>query len=125
MDIFNFKRTSGGIRKIAAPKRKLRLSAQGKGVLNPQPKSPPIRRRIKDTLPKYLGIYFPDQPLFITIDPHRHLRAKTIRKLTDNTVDVKFRTKNGTRFIQGNIVAHGGKYLHALFVIKQLFSVEN
>ena len=114
MDIFNYKRTSGGIRKIAAPKRKLRLSAQGKGVLNSQPKSPPIRRKASDTLPKYLGIYFSEQPLFISIDPHRHLRSKTIRNLTDNTVEVKFQTKSGTRFIQGTIVAHGGKYMSYL-----------
>ena len=111
MDPFNLKRTSGGIIKIAPAKRKLRLSKKG-NVLNPQPRSPKIRRKKRslDEGPRFLGIYFPTEPLFISIQPRVHLKAKTIRYLNDSTVDVKFKTKSGTRFIRGSIVAHGGKY---------------
>ena len=39
-----------------------------------------------------------------------HDRAGTIRNRTEISVELKFETKNGTQFVQGEIVAHGGKY---------------
>ena len=100
-----------------AKRRKLRLSPQGTGVLNPQPK-PKIRRRIRTSGgSKYIGIHFSQQPCYIYIQPKVHLKAKTIRKFTTHTVEVKFKTTTGTRFLEGSIVAHGGKY-HILFAKK-------
>ena len=93
-----------------AKRRKLRLSPQGTGVLNPQPK-PKIRRRIRTTDggSKYIGIHFSQQRSYIYIQPKVHIKAKSIRKLTTHTVEVKFKTTTGTRFLEGSIVAHGGK----------------
>ena len=111
MDQANLEKNSDKIIRIAAAKRKLRFSPKG-NVLDPQPKKPKIHRRAKksDEGPTFIGIYFEREPRFISIQPKVHLKAKTIRNWTESTVDVKFKTKSGTRFITGSIVAHGGKY---------------
>lgn len=110
MDTFKVDKTPEIVGIAPAKRRKLRLSPQNTGVLYPQPK-PKICRRIgtPDGGSKYIGIQFQQQNLYIYIQPNVHLKAKTIRKLTSNTVEVKFKTTTGTRFLGGFIVAHGGK----------------
>ena len=105
MDLSNPEETPGIIR-IASAKRHLRLSPRGK-PLNPQPKGLKIRRKNKS---KYVGVFFDKQSIFISVQIELQLRAKTIRKLNDDTIEVKCKTTTGTKWIYGRIVAHGGKF---------------
>ena len=97
--------------------RKLRFSSQSKGILNPQPSPRPwnksrrgSRRKRQPKIPyKYVGVYLKELPAFICIDIESHKKAKTIRKLKNNTIEVKIKSKNTTKFIKGLIIAHGGK----------------
>ena len=101
--------------------RKLRFSPQSKGILNPQPAPRPWnksrrgqrrKRQRKNSIPyKYVGVYLKDLPAFISIEIETHLKAKTIQNLKKDTVEVKVKSKNSTIFIEGLIVAHGGKYI--------------
>ena len=104
MDLSNPEETPGIIR-IASGKKKLRLSPKGK-PLNPQPKPPKICRKNK----KYIGVFFEKQSMFLSIQTEVQLRAKTIRKLTEDTLQVKCKTTSGTKWIYARIVAHGGKF---------------
>ena len=110
LDPFKVDKTPEILGIATAKRKKLRLSPQNTGVLYPQPK-PKISRRIgtPDGGSKYIGIHFEQQHLYIYIQPNVHVKAKTIRNLTSNTVEVKFKTTTGTRFLEGFIVAHGGK----------------
>ena len=104
MDLSNLEETPGIIQ-IASAKRKLRFSPNGK-PLNPQPEGPKIRKKKS----KYIGVFFEKQPMFLSINIGINTKAKTIRKLTEDTVEVKCKTKTGTKWIYGRVVAHGGKF---------------
>ena len=104
MDLSNPEETPGIIR-IASAKRKIRLSPKGK-PLNPQPKPPKIRRKNK----KYIGVFFEKQSMFLSIQTEVQLKAKTIKKITEDTLQVKCKTTAGTKWIYARIVAHGGKF---------------
>ena len=103
-------------------RRKLRFTSQSKGILNPQPTPRPWnksrrgrrrKRQPKTSIPyKYVGVYLKDLPAFVSIEIESHLKAKTIRRLKNDTIEVKVKSKNDTKFIKGLIVAHGGKYIH-------------
>ena len=67
------------------------------------------RKRKNMSNPKFIGIYFEEQPSFVSLEIESHRKAGTIRNITNDSVEVKFKTKDGTIFIRGNIVAHGGK----------------
>ena len=60
--------------------------------------------------PRFIGIYFEEQPSFISLEIESHRKAGTIRNITNDSVEVKFQTKDGMIFVKGSIVAHGGKY---------------
>ena len=75
------------------------------------------RKRKNMSNPKFIGIYFEEQPSFISLEIESHRKAGTIRNITNDSVEVKFKTKDGTIFIRGNIVAHGGKnHIHLTFL---------
>ena len=104
MDLSKPEETPGIIR-IASAKRKLRLSPRGKPC-DPQPKPPKIHRKNK----KYIGVFFEKQCMFLSIQIELQVQAKTIRKITEDTLQVKCKTTAGTKWIYGRIVAHGGKF---------------
>ena len=60
--------------------------------------------------PKFIGIYFEEQPSFVSLEIESHRKAGTICNITNDFVEVKFKTKDETIFVRGRIVAHGGKY---------------
>ena len=101
--------------------RKLRFSAQSKGILYPQPtprpwnksrRGPRRTRQRKCNIPhRFIGVYLKDLPAFISIEIESHLKAKTIKNLKNDTVELKVKSKNSHKFIKGVIVAHGGKYI--------------
>ena len=68
------------------------------------------RKRKNMTNPKFIGIYFEEQPSFVSLEVESHRKAGTIRNITNDSVEVKFQTKDGPIFVRGSIVAHGGKY---------------
>ena len=68
------------------------------------------RKRKNMTNPRFIGIYFEDQPSFVSLEVESHRKAGTIRNITNDSVEVKFQTKDGPIFVRGSIVAHGGKY---------------
>ena len=68
------------------------------------------RKRKNMTNPRLIGIYFEEQPSFVSLEVESHRKAGTIRNITNDSVEVKFQTKDGPIFVRGSIVAHGGKY---------------
>ena len=68
------------------------------------------RKRKNMSNPKFIGIYFEEQPSFVSLEIESHRKAGTIRNITIDSVEVKFQTKDGMIFVKGSIVAHGGKY---------------
>ena len=66
--------------------------------------------------PRFIGIYFEEQPSFVSLEVESHRKAGTIRNITNDSVEVKFQTKDGTIFVRGSIVAHGGKYRITIFI---------
>ena len=69
------------------------------------------RKRKNMMNPRFIGIYFEEQPSFVSLEVESHRKAGTIRNITNDSVEVKFQTKDGTIFVRGSIVAHGGKFL--------------
>ena len=51
------------------------------------------KRRSKRNRPKFIGIYFHKQPLFVSIEIDVHEDAGTIQNLTDESVELKFQSK--------------------------------
>ena len=73
-----------------------------------------FKRRSKRNRPKFIGIYFHKQPLFVSIEVEVHENAGTVQNITDETVELKFQTKCGFEFVKGDIDAHGGKHFFQL-----------
>ena len=74
------------------------------------------RKRKNMSNPRFIGIYFEEQPSFVSLEIESHRKAGTIRDITKDSVEVKFQTKDGTIFVRGSIVAHGGKYRIFIFI---------
>ena len=68
------------------------------------------RKRKNMTNPRFIGIYFEEQPSFVSLEVESHRKAGTIRNISNDSVEVKFQTRDGPIFVRGSIVAHGGKY---------------
>ena len=56
---------------------------------------------------QYFGIYFNKYPFFTSLEAWSHLKAGTIRNLTDNSVDVLL----GQKWQKAEIVAIGGEII--------------